>query len=759
MRSTILFLILLLLALISMSRGDDFPTDLAPTLSYGENYSSFVESDGFGGYQVGTNSKLQIVARCSMKGTDPASFDETTEFTLSCNNLSLDCFLGDDPNYVQGNTSADIPLAGTDPDTGEPTTPGYVHISWTARAVYFTITVINDDADYDLEAQAVVDMDFPGPYDDEPLITLSFGNNSLSRTLYITGNANFMQDPKERVTDDLAKIGLIGQIDSQVPGNVAITDPINGATVNTEPYTVRGTATDNIGVAQVLVSVNGGAGQTASILDASHWSLPGVTFEVGVNKLVVTAIDQDGNTKVARPISVTYSPISALTIQGAGTMPGKVEGSFFKPLLYDPATVPAPIVTSQQKQGKKLTITAVPGVGALFDHWTASTGSLANANSAVLNFEMSPFLTLTANFVVNPFLPIQGKYQGLISSGAPFENGFFTVMLGSTGSFTGTVKLGTLTLPIKGKFRPNEQFTGTFVKGGVTYTVTLQAAATGTNGAGQITGTVTGTNSLNATISSDVAGFKKKTHELNAADVGTYHVLLPAAQSNGNVNYPYGVGYGIVTLNSLGSAKFVGKLGDGTMVTAGATISQGKIWPFYAGLYGGKGVISGAVTLDHSAGSSADLSGTLQWNRPVVAKPIGITKFPTGFSGQSQFLGAFWTAPLPGQLVFLNPSSGAGTVSIDAPVVTSPSLPALSSDNAATLAPGNVVTVTPGNAAEISAIAVSIKASSGTFTGTFTDAAAKKHPFSGLIASPKVNAGGGYFVWGNVTGSVNFTAP
>ncbi len=740
-------------------QADDFPNDFPPTLSYHETYVSTVQSDGFGGYQLGASSKLVFTGKCSLKGVDISTFDTTTEVTLSCNDLSIDNYLGDDPNYVKGAKIAHIPLPGTDPNTGDQL-QGTLTLTWSSTHISYTLTINQDESDYDVEAQMLIDEDlsYGADYSDTPIVTFSFGDLSLTRTLYINGTVNFTQDPKERVTDDLANINLTGMIDSIPPTNVAITYPAAGAKLNLNPYTITGTAADNNGISQVLVQVNDGTALSANLVDATHWSLPGVSFAPGSNKISVQAIDLDGNTTTGQAVTISYSPISTLVVGAAGPVGGKVTSSSFKTLTYDPAANPSPSVSSQQHQGSKLTATAVPAAGALFDHWTSSEGPLVNAESSTLTFTMAPNLVLTANFVVNPYLPIQGTYQGLITSADPSQNGFFTVVLSPTGSFTGSIRIGTLMLPIKGHFGSSSQaFTGTFTKGGIQYTVALQTATTGAGGAGQITGTISGPNSLNGSISSDVAGFKKKTNELSAADYGTYHVLLPAAQSNSDANFPAGIGYGVVTISKLGATKFIGKLGDGTAVTAGATLSQGRMWPFYAAPYGKTGVITGNVTLDHTTDS--DLSGNLLWLCKPAVKPVTATKFPTGFSGQSQFLGAMWTPVPVGQLAFLSPSAGQGMVTIDAPAVVTPALPALNQvQNQATLSSANVAAVTA--AAPFQTVSVKVNRAAGFFTGNFTlTGSTKTYTFGGVIVSPKVNAAGGYFTWGNVTGSVSITGP
>src|SRR5207249_2736380 len=55
------------------------------------------------------------------------------------------------------------------------------------------------------------------------------------------------------------------------------------------------------------------------------------------------------------------------------------------------------------------TITAKPVVGNLFSNWTGGVTS----SMPVLTFTMKSNLTIVANFVASPFLPVKGAYNGL----------------------------------------------------------------------------------------------------------------------------------------------------------------------------------------------------------------------------------------------------------------------------------------------------------------------------------------------------------
>jgi hypothetical protein len=88
---------------------------------------------------------------------------------------------------------------------------------------------------------------------------------------------------------------------------VAITGPTSSATHATSvtPMTLSGTASDNVGVTQVIWSNDRGGSGTAS--GTASWSATGVVLQSGANVITVTARDAAGNT-AADTLTVTYTP-------------------------------------------------------------------------------------------------------------------------------------------------------------------------------------------------------------------------------------------------------------------------------------------------------------------------------------------------------------------------------------------------------------------------------------------------------------------
>ena len=750
-------LLLFILVLGGTLWADDFATNFPPVVTYTESYVGNVQNDGFGGYQEGYSSKLTISVKCSMKGVDLSTIDGFAEVTLNVGDFAFDDILLDSDDYMDGDTSATWTLTDS---YGDPT--GTLKVSWNQTQLLIGVTITNDEDDYEVEAAGIIggapsDTEPATAYSDEPTVDLTFGNSTLeTRTLYVSGTVAYKED--DRVSDTLSTIHLTGTIDSTPPTNVVITDPPSGSTVFASPYTIHGTATDNLGgVGSVAVRINGGPFQPAHVDSPTTWTLAGAVFTPGKNTLVVEASDVDGNLRIMKPVVISYSTKSTLTVEAAGDRPGKVKSPLFKTISYVPNML-SPLGVATVESGTIVQVSAVAAPGAIFAGWTSSAGALPKANCANLTFTMSPNLILTAHFIPNPFIPLRGAYNGLIQTASGY--GMFQVTLNPSGQFTGTIRNGPLTLPITGTFGADEKFTNTFTKKGVTYTVSLQIGDTGVNGAGQITGTIDGSDSSSATVSADMAAFKKNVRLLDPADLGNFNVLLPADSQNTDPNFPIGIGYGRVSVSSLGVVRFVGKLGDGVPLSTGSVLSQAHVWPFYAGLYKRRGFVGGPITLDISQPNS-DLAGTLKWGRaaqtPVTAKP-----YSAGFSGSLQVTGAKWTPPTF-QVAFLNPSNGAGIASIDAPSVPSAGVGTLKLDFAALVTTSNAITVSLGDGFYIPQMNISVAPSTGLLKGSFLDNSRQSHAISGIVVStpgnaPKVNAAGGFFPWGGLTGSVQVTA-
>src|SRR5258707_579542 len=211
---------------------------------------------------------------------------------------------------------------------------------------------------------------------------------------------------------------------------VAITSPLDGARVTNGTVTVQGTASDNNGVAQVLVQLGSGPFQVAT--GTANWSAS-LALAPGPNTVVAKSVDTAGNQSAPVSETITYAILSQITLSanGNGSISPNLNGQFLE-------------------VGKSYTLTALPASGNAFTNWTGGIP----ANTAVLTFVMQSNLTLTANFVdvMKPTVAITSPLDG-----ARVTNGTVTVQ-GTASDNNGVaqvlVQLGS------GPFRSEERRVG-----------------------------------------------------------------------------------------------------------------------------------------------------------------------------------------------------------------------------------------------------------------------------------------------------------
>jgi hypothetical protein len=523
-------------------------------------------------------------------------------------------------------------------------------------------------------------------------------------------------------------------------------------------YQVTGTARDNIGVARVEVSLNGGAPVSASL------TTPGAqttTFDFtlhppgGSNTLRIQSFDAAGNASAIMTRKFTYVVKVALTVNtfGPGTVTGKRTGAAYQ-------------------VGKRYVLTAVPsGPGAthIFNGWMG-TGLTAPATALPrLAFLFTDVMALNpvfnASFMVNPFTPeVVGNFNGLIKASAQTasnENtGLISLLVGTTGSFSGTLKIDGLILRLAGRFdnsghavfTPTLASTITVARPGkpslILSAVTLDLAA---NGSHQIVGSV-GAQERDAvlpwsTFVADRAAFSNRNPVPTSytANKGYCTVVIPAkAQNNGltAADYPHGDGIGSITVTPAGRMTFAGKLADNTAVTSSAPLSAALTSPLFAQLYRSKaGSFGGLIALDDTQ-PDHDLFGTdFLWFKPYTGEqsypygwPEGVSTSPVG----AKYRAVVGTAVLPGLSVVARTIKNA---------LLTFQFGGLSSEVKKPLhiSPQNVVTRF-GIPADAS-FTLTLTAGTGKFAGRFNHTDGTKSAYSGVILQKGALSGGyGYFL-------------
>ena len=531
---------------------------------------------------------------------------------------------------------------------------------------------------------------------------------------------------------------------------------------------VTGTASDNKGVAQVVVSLNGGPFASIPLLDVERAS-PLVSFDFpivaadGRNVIRVKCIDTAGVESLVQTRTFDYVRPRILVVGRGGAPEGGIITAGFSP-------------SSLRTLGYRYAINASPRSGYIFDGWTANdlagTGVTDDTrHMRRLSFTMVEGLQLTANFIVNPFPVVTGRYNGLVlPSGGTLPglnaNGYVSVTVSKTGGVSGRLTLDGSALPFKGVFdsagigrfgammRPVVSLVR---RGKATIDLTLNLDM----GAGdKISGTtsVHDDSSVLATshFTADRALFSSKNLVDSAytplgrgtSASGKYTVVFPALAKvlalDGSTaltpaDYPQGSGYAFVTLRSSGVVSLSGVLADGTVVLASAPLSANYEWPLFRQLYGAKGCVGGIVKFDRLQDDSDLAKADCFWLRPAIS---GQQYYPKGWpAGISiDMAGALYTSPTGTSVL---PGLGVADGDGNADLAFAGGLLAPPVNRTMSISTTDKVVNTPLD----TSFKLGINRSSGLFSGTFTDNDGKKPTFRGVILQKGLRAGGwGFFL-------------
>ncbi|HEX8312772.1 MAG TPA: hypothetical protein VF614_15730 [Chthoniobacteraceae bacterium] len=746
LRSRLVRVLLLLLCIVPLAAAAQTPfaTNIVPTLTFTDSHLEVPLEipDDPGVFDLYEKGDATVLAELSMAGVDLATIDAETIFALQLGYIELSLPLSSDPTYTAGKTSASLPVIGTNPDTLAPTRVGTVNLTWNSERLTVSIAITDFNADFQI---AAVDEAYTeGNINDETSVTLQFAGRILQeRVVYYQGTGSIYAvtvgkgENRERYTD-LAKVDVSGGIDSTLP-TVSISEPGSGVGSTLSPsITVSGKAGDNRGLFKVLVQVNGGAFTEAVLQPSGDWSLAGVPLQQGENTVVAKVVDLGGNEQLSEPRWIRYVILTQLSFNGAGTGSGRITSRSFT-LSYEPDDL-ATTYEDTVEVGSLFTVTAKPAAGELFSGWTSNFPlSPAQAASPDLIFTVQENQTITATFTANPFAVAGavGRYTALVQSDDAADRGTLTGVLTKTGAFSGTIRVGKLTLPLKTQFNAQGQLDApvTIQKNGRTYTLTLDLDLT-ENGARLLTGTISG-GGVTGTVTGERTQFAKKGPK--SPHTGSYTLLFVRNEDANTDDYPFGVGYARAKVSKRGAVKFVGRLGDGTAVSSSSYIAATGFWPFFAQAYGNGGSISGVLQFDLQA-ESIQVTGSLDWVKPARASD---TLYPQGFSGVSDVIGTRAGAQ----------PAGARMLVLNAPELVAAGLPALAVELPASF-DGSSVTIT----APALQLQLRYTAETGLFRGSFveeTPAGPQTRKFSGAFLGPTTQVAGGYFVRGNTTGSAS----
>ncbi len=501
---------------------------------------------------------------------------------------------------------------------------------------------------------------------------------------------------------------------------LSIASPAANAGFTVPQATISGTSGGSPAAARVLYRLENaaGVGPFLNATGTTSWSTLVTELTPGPNTIRVRSLDAAGGTLKELTRTVRYVILKPLIVAAEGT--GTVSAGF--------------LGTSQRELGVRYSITAKPASGWLFDHWSGSVES----SNATASFVMAEGFALTAHFRVNPFYALKGSYNGLVGAETATHatSGFLKLSMGVTGAFTGQFTIGGKAYSFSGKFDPVGTATVT-IKRALLPPLMISLALDLTEGTQRITGSVTD-GTFVAALSADHALPAPAKHFA----AGRYTISLPPTAEPGGTTVPASPGAALLVVSPAGVATLSGSLADGRTFSATATVSQDGTLPIYVPLLSGTGSLTGRASFDAQSGG---LDGTLLWTKPERLKD---RYFPAAFATTIDLTGARYVAPVRGVTAMeVSPTQDNSALQLAGGDLQA------GVEQSTTLLPTNLVTIVDP---QLPKLAISITASTGRFTGSFTHPVTKTTSrITGVILQDR-NAAAGFFLGQSESGAALF---
>ena len=255
--------------------------------------------------------------------------------------------------------------------------------------------------------------------------------------------------------------------------------------------------------------------------------------------------------------------------------------------------------------GKPVALRAVPGPGQVLASWGGAIASTAST----LGFVLQSNMTITAYFVPNPFLPVQGIYAGVIAdtNAANYNtSGAFSFKVTRKGAFTGKLRM----LGTAGAFRGQFDIAGNatvYVPRALRTPLTLSLKLDMTNGTDEVTGIIS-----DGAWTSSVAGDRNVFSKLNPApQAGLRNLALTKSLENGGAL----AASCAAKISVAGKVTLKGKMTDGRALTVASTLAKNGDLGCFATLPLGAEVLVGWINFPAAPSTAA--SGELLWLGPA----------------------------------------------------------------------------------------------------------------------------------------------
>lgn len=215
-----------------------------------------------------------------------------------------------------------------------------------------------------------------------------------------------------------------------------------------------------------------------------------------------------------------------------------------------------------------------------------------------------------------------------------------------------------------------------------------------------------------------------------SAAFNTAVFIPPGALEERDEDYPQGSGWAVLTLSPSGSVAWTGKLAEGASITGSIPMGPGGQVSMHQLLYAGTGSLQGLVTLNANTGLA---DGSLKWiKKPVSAN--GVRSYKGGIPLHSlNARGALYTRPAKdAMLLGLQPP--VSTLDQNARMLfTGASITGSTFGQGFQVTPSGTARIPAGTPLNPQALTLSLTASNGRLSGSFTFEDA--NPFS-LTAPP-----------------------
>ncbi len=541
-------------------------------------------------------------------------------------------------------------------------------------------------------------------------------NDNAELTVVITNLAG-------EVVSQMAELTVNPPVSDSVLPLVKITGPTYTTTTN-QADIVTGTASDRNGIANVFYSLNGGQYIAVAASETfATWQTPvPVAFEQGSNVVTAYSVDNAGNQSAIASRTYFYSSRTPLTLAKTGS--GEVRGATNTQML---------------EIGRNFQLTAVPATGSVLSNWIVRTNLNVAFEARTLNlsYKFASNMTVTANFIPNPYAPVAGKYNGLFqdtNTGVLHgSSGSFLLTTTDRGSYTASLILGGVRLSASGQLSVEGRAEKTIIRRGASdITITWAVALDGSD---TVSGTVSD-GTWSAILEGDRAVFSKTRPCLLA---GKYTLALPGLPGDDFV--PGGASYGTVTIDSNGVASLKAVLADKTTASVKSTISKNGDWPLYFPLYSGKGSVLSWITFEER--TFDDFHGNLNWSKPSLPTA---KYYPLGFiTNFVEVIGSRYFAPITTNKVLQL---------TNATLILSGGNPPQEYTNEFKLGLSSRVTNSGPHT-----LTLSFTTASGLLKGSLTPTnvtGAKAIPFTGVVLQKSTNAVG-HFLGTNESGNVSIT--